>query len=106
MKWISGGAKRQCDRAREPPVHDVLDQPAAAVARVVHDRDDLRFGRIVASDAESPHVLVNMVYSGRAVVQRDNAAELYADRRPQQHDDGPPVALRAHRVVEQAERVA
>ena len=58
---------------------ELNDRPAPR-ASYAHGREDLRFSRIVASETEVPNMLEYLVWSGRAVVQSDNATELYKDR--------------------------
>ena len=41
----------------------------------VQQRLDLGFGRIVASESEAPNMVLNMVQSGCAVLQSDDATE-------------------------------
>ena len=68
--------ERQYDRTQVqyPPdmvkaLHDA--NPGGVSAPLV----TIRLGRILAAATEAPHIFVNVVWSGRAVVRREHAAE-------------------------------
>ena len=72
----TGTERRRRPRTQDAP-HEEGRQGGAEVLKVLQRRHaarpralDLGFGRVVGSDAEAPLLLVNLVWSGRATVQR------------------------------------
>jgi hypothetical protein len=100
MRCKADGQSRKAAEPRRPP-------PDREEVRVVLPRlglANLGFSRIVLSDIDVPNMLVDMIYSGWAVAQSDNATEPYADlqdpRRPA--PDPPAVDARADDARERA----